>query len=368
MSRRLPIGPEGRRLRTDPAYEAGSTRGRIGNAFPVGDAGGRGRARATAATAAAGAGGGVQFFDQFDTAPLTVAGSQSLALTYLPLPYSEHVFLNGVRQTRGVGADYSITGQTLNVTAAMDARVGDVLAVEYAYSGGVPTAAADGVSPDAQMFLPLDETSGTVANDASGQGHHGAYAGTPTLAQSPLRAGGGTSVLFSGDDYVDVPYGAWMDLTTFSIDAFIKTTSTAAVMSIVTRIHSDVTNGFVWALNVEAGSLKFHYMLDAGAQGESSYLANRLTLTSTAAVNNGAARHVAIVVSTTTVKMYVDGSLNTSATLASPIAVGLARITAGAQRLASGAVPIYFFTGNLDEIGFYGLALTAAQVAAQAAR
>lgn len=85
----------------------------------------------------------MQFFDQEWT--LAAAAAQAKPLIYLPLPYSEHVLLNGVRQTRGT--DFTIAGQTLNVLAAMDARVGDLLAVEYAYSGGVPTTPANGVAP-----------------------------------------------------------------------------------------------------------------------------------------------------------------------------------------------------------------------------
>jgi len=61
------------------------------------------------------------------------------------------------------------------------------------------------LNPDA--YLKLDETSGTNAEDESGNGNDGTYNASPLLAQTSLLvSGGGTSVTFNGStQYVGLP-------------------------------------------------------------------------------------------------------------------------------------------------------------------
>lgn len=60
-----------------------------------------------------------------------------LDLTFLPLDGSAHVYLNGIAQLEGT--DYTLDAQVLTVEAAMDALVGDVLEVRYAYTTDLET-------------------------------------------------------------------------------------------------------------------------------------------------------------------------------------------------------------------------------------
>lgn len=92
-------------------------------------------------------------------------GEETVELTYLPLTYSEHVYLNGVYQREG--ADYDWTRQsgtrTVTVKAAMDARDDDVLIVEYLYYVGAPVIPGDS-TPVAAAYVgsgttPFDLTS-----------------------------------------------------------------------------------------------------------------------------------------------------------------------------------------------------------------
>ena len=69
-------------------------------------------------------------------------GAETVTLTYLPLEYSEHVYLNGVYQREGPEYDWTRDSgsRTVNVLTPMDARAGDILTVEYLYYAGVPVA------------------------------------------------------------------------------------------------------------------------------------------------------------------------------------------------------------------------------------
>jgi hypothetical protein len=66
-------------------------------------------------------------------------------------------------------------------------------------------------------FWPLNETSGTVAHDLSGNGWNGTYEGGVTLADNPFPAGGSGATFNGTDGYVyggsGVPTGAVANVT-----------------------------------------------------------------------------------------------------------------------------------------------------------
>jgi hypothetical protein len=73
------------------------------------------------------------FNDEFAAA----GGSQSVTLTWLPIPYSEHVYLwregQGIYQSEGIAWARDGGSRTVRVQGAMNARAGDYIVVEYAY-------------------------------------------------------------------------------------------------------------------------------------------------------------------------------------------------------------------------------------------
>lgn len=80
---------------------------------------------------------------------------------------------------------------------------------------------------------PMDETSGTIMYDASGNGRDGAYVGGVTLGAAGIAAAGVRSVSFPGvvSAYAKVAYdSAWMDpATEFTIEAMVQATSLTPV-------------------------------------------------------------------------------------------------------------------------------------------
>lgn len=91
--------------------------------------------------------------DSFMNDPFTAAtGAQDLTLTYLPIDYSVHVYLNGLEQL--LGTDWTITDQTVSVLTAMGAVSGDKIDCLYAYASALPAVPDDDSTVDAPV--PLD--------------------------------------------------------------------------------------------------------------------------------------------------------------------------------------------------------------------
>jgi hypothetical protein len=60
-------------------------------------------------------------------------------------------------------------------------------------------------TPGLLAYWPLDELSGTVANDISGNGYNAAYVGTPTLGAASIETGLNKSVSLNGStQYVEI--------------------------------------------------------------------------------------------------------------------------------------------------------------------
>lgn len=78
-------------------------------------------------------------------------------------------------------------------------------------------------------YWPLDDLSGTTATDVSGNGRDGTYSGGYTLG-SPL-VNDEKSVLIGTNGVVTIPGASWMDLATFSIECWFRTTSHGPLVS-----------------------------------------------------------------------------------------------------------------------------------------
>lgn len=100
---------------------------------------------------------------------------------------------------------------------------------------------------------PMDETSGTIMYDASGNGRDGEYVGGVTLGAAGIAASGVRSVEFPGvtSAYAKVTYdSAWMDpATEFTVEAMIQ--ATALIPATYSGIFGQSTTagftGLIWA-------------------------------------------------------------------------------------------------------------------------
>lgn len=162
----------------------------------------------------------------------------TLTLTYLPMPDSAHVYVNGLEQDEG--ADYTIDQATLTLTAGMVA-VGDVVDVRYASLKGLPAA----LPPD--VYSGLFIGSGSVSN--------GSFATSQTVFVSGAVAVGDLLVAFTrASGGAPLPPAGWTavrsDLNTalFGYAEIYKRTATSADVASPTYTWTGPTDNWTVAV------------------------------------------------------------------------------------------------------------------------
>ena len=200
-------------------------------------------------------------------------------------------------------------------------------------------------------YWKLDDGSGTLAADSSGNGFNG------TLVNGPAWVAGriGQGLSFDGvDDYVDVPSAPALDTFPLTLAAWVKTTDTG-LHGVVNKYLPASLNGYQVFIN--GGSLCAWYFRDA-----SNYVWDGTGCTlATPGFTDGAWHHVAFVVDAAGGRLYVDGVQK--AARAWTGTAGATSTTAGLSlaRYPGSAAP--YFPGALDEVRLYNRALSASEVA-----
>ena len=210
-------------------------------------------------------------------------------------------------------------------------------------------AAAGGSYPDAVLadspvaYWRLGETSGTVAVDEVGR-HDGTYTGV-TLGATGAISDGDTAASFGGADDRMVPAdSAAFDVANLTIEAWVKTTGTR-LFSIVGRDAAERSFQF---RKIQSGEL--HFIPFVGGVYYS--------VTSTTVVHDGNWHHVAATYDGAAAKVYVDGSLEaTDSSMSGNLDAGVAP-TIGVRSNDD------YFIGDIDEVAYYGTALSATRIAA----
>lgn len=198
----------------------------------------------------------------------------------------------------------------------------------------------------------LDESSGTIANDYSGNSAPGTLTNGPTpMVGEVLQA-----YNFDGtNDYVTMPYKSTFDMTTsaFSVSAWVNQTAgkTSGVRTILD--HRTSSRGYELFMYNGVPGLQL-----ADSTGFTNYYS------STAAAASTGTWHfvVATVTPGSSVKLYLDGTQVYSATsgvksgsFANSGVLTLAKLSASSSS---------YFGGGLDEVTLWSGALSAANVTA----
>ena len=210
---------------------------------------------------------------------------------------------------------------------------------------------ASGASADLVGYWPLDEGSGTVAHDVSGNGSDGTFQGDPQWVAGKL----GLGLEFSGDDYVDCGNKGVLNFGTgdWTVAAWIKTTQT--------------DRGTIFAKGGDNGG-GIRYTL---ATHEAN--ANKLTLTvdddsakvqalGATVVIDGQWYHVTAMRQGTTISVYVNGVLDGTNTVPSAgyNLSGTSQHDAliGAMTAHDTGGLIKYYIGVIDDVRVYSQALT----------
>jgi hypothetical protein len=301
---------------------------------------------------------------QIDLFTLASGGAQDLTLTYVPAEDSWNVSLNGITAT--TGTDYTISSSTLSLLSPLDARTGDVVQAQYDYLTGLPaTPAEDAGNYAAEVMLDapiaywrLDEASGTSVADYTGHGHtgttnNGPSPGLVTRAQTTLltavNGGVRSTKFYEYGARVDVPTSTAFDTSAFTIEFF---TSKGAGSFCPVWHHP----GRMRVLMAGAAIDVFFW-----ASGAWSHKWRFSGLTGGDDLEN---HHVVITYDGSTMKLYMDGSLDAGTSMGSP---ALPSATAGPEFGDGADLTNNGSACRLQEYAVYDHALSAARVAAHVA-
>jgi hypothetical protein len=199
-------------------------------------------------------------------------------------------------------------------------------------------------------YWRLGETSGTTANDLSGNNNNGTYTGGYTLAQTGALPGDtDSSVLFNGSSgSVGVPDSNNYNFTTgMSAEGWFYANSWNTYGSIIDRRNpSNGNGGFDFEPMDTSGNLSWRVNING------AWYANNTTGWST-----GQWYHVVLTYTGSAIQTYRNGVL-----LGSSAVSGTLTSAAGlTTHIGKNSGPI-FFNGKLDEVALYNYALSPTQV------
>lgn len=229
-------------------------------------------------------------------------------------------------------------------------------AIGLGLTGAVVASVPASAAVQLVAHYPLDESSGTVAVDASGSGRNGTYVGGPSLT-------GGEGVRLDGtDDYVDLPDNLLAGLTSITVSAEVLVRAAQG------------TPYFIYGFgNTDGAGVGNGYLYSTGNSYKTSIATGNWSTEQTANSGTNLERDVWKTITYTlddasnTARVYLDGvqvGINTNVTT-TPGSIGGGVTTANYlgrsvynadKRLA----------GSLRDVRIYDTALTAGEVAALA--
>jgi trimeric autotransporter adhesin len=227
----------------------------------------------------------------------------------------------------------------------------------YTFQGSTPPADNYGATVwnDApSVYYRMDETSGSVASDQSGNVNSGTYAGGFTLGVPSTVTGTGSAVTFNGTTGTLATSTQAVAPSVYSEEVWFKTTSTSGGKLI----------GFG---SSRSGSSTTHdrnlYMLGNGKLVFGTKTGTTINLaTSSSAYNDGQWHYAAATQGPGGMTLYVDGAgVATNSSTTATNFNGYWRV--GGDSLSGWGANNSFFKGTLDEAAVYPTVLTAAQVA-----
>lgn len=209
-------------------------------------------------------------------------------------------------------------------------------------------------------YWRLDETTGLVMADASGNGRDGKYTSSLSIGRPPLVAGNiaGHSIYTDGriGDQAFCDPAPWMNTTHVSVGAVVKPSDGfLGGNRTVASKFGDSADSDSWIMRIESGRPTFYVKVNsvwnAAKSSESLVLSEPAVLVGT---HDGLA-----------VRIYVNGVLMGS--IAAPGGVSFSN---SAVRLAQGGTSANTsnderWRGYIDEVALYGYALAEEQVAEQ---
>lgn len=282
----------------------------------------------------------------------TAVGGSQVNVTWLDNSTNEVNFL--IERTTD-GTNYSlIAAVPTGVTNYTDSGLANPANTTYrvrAFNSGGYSAYADQLLPTKlQAYLKFDESSGTTATDATGNGWNGTTVNSPSWVAG--YSNNAVSLASASSQYVTLPAGVVSNLYDFSITAWVKQTTVSS-----------------WARIFDFGTGQTAYMFLAPQNGSNNKLRFAITLSGgggeqqidgTAALPTGVWKHVAVTLRGTTGILFVDGvpvGTNNDMTL-SPALLG----STTQNYIGKSQYPDPYLNALVDDFRIYNGALTPGEV------
>ena len=241
---------------------------------------------------------------------------------------------------------------------AMSGSLNDPTSTRDRWSGRLVVLAANGgtagllitSNPGQVGFWKMDEGSGTQLKDSSGWGNNGTFSGSP--AWVPVATG--FAMNFNGSTHGVVSDQMGLNATTgLSLAAWVKP-NLLANQDLISRATFGSVDGYALSL-LSNGKASVHF--NQASFGDTY----RLDSTTSYPTSGNTWMHVAATYNGSTMRLYINGVEEDSATGPGAIAANLLNVGIGGQANGSRR-----YRGDMDDARIYNRALTAAEVAALA--
>ena len=175
-----------------------------------------------------------------------------------------------------------------------------------------------------------------------------------TLYPAPTVVSGqyGNARSFNGFNYIDIPNSTVFDVANYTIEAWVYSTNFSQYGFIFEKGPVNTQYSFFF----EGSNIVQRSYNSAG-----TLFINQYTALSTAGITNGNWYHLASVYTGSAIQLYVNGVLKSNVAVSGTLRTGQTGERIGAY---GGATPAYFYTGSIDDVRVYGVALSQAQIQA----
>ena len=260
-----------------------------------------------------------------------------------------------VKRSTTAGGSYSTIATDITITRFSDTSVTSGETYYYAVSSNTPngeSANSSAASPSrVRTYLKFNETGGTAASDATGNGRTGTLINGPTWAAGKF----GNAVNLDGtNDYVTLPTGVVNGLTDFTVSAWVYLDTISNWSRVFDFGTGTTVNMFLTPRNGSSNAVRFA-ITTGGAGGEQR-------ISGSAALPAGVWTHVAVTLNGSTGILYVNGAeagRNSSMSL-TPSSLGATT----QNYIGRSQYSDPYLDGRVDDFRLYGTALSAANVAA----
>ena len=206
-------------------------------------------------------------------------------------------------------------------------------------------------------YWRFTETSGTTVADATGNGRTLTLT-TSTGRNAPSLIAGDADPSWDnpGTNGGETVLEAWMTPAAWTVEAMINPDATSGYRGIITFDGTSTSRGWSWHLL----DGKLHFYQKLSRQDPNVY-----ELSGATKISVGTTHHVALTYDGTQVRVYLDGVLDGGPWTATPVPSSYYGLVVGASHAGSDPLAL-FFDGRMDEVAFYGSALSAARILAHA--